>query len=91
MKNLDSESPKDLEAVERVLVPIRTYIRYADSVRYIDDLANGGICLALGWCGELTQAPRRAKEAGKDVQLADLGTRALDDTRKLGSLETRQG
>ena len=69
-KDPNSESPEDLKAVERVLVSIRPYIRYADSVRYIGDLANGDICLALGWSGDVTQARRRAKEAGKDVQLA---------------------
>lgn len=68
-KDPNSESPEDLKAVERVLVSIRPYIRYADSVRYISDLANGEICLALGWSGDLTQARRRAKEAGKQVQL----------------------
>jgi putrescine transport system substrate-binding protein len=69
-KNPNSESPDDLKAVERVLMSIRPYIRYADSVRYIGDLANGEICLALGWSGDVTQARRRAKEAGKEVQLA---------------------
>lgn len=68
-KDPNSESREDLQAVERVLVSIRPYIRYADSVRYISDLANGDICLALGWSGDVTQARRRAKEAGKDVQL----------------------
>jgi putrescine transport system substrate-binding protein len=69
-KNPNSESPDDLKAVERVLMSIRPYIRYADSARYIGDLANGEICLALGWSGDVTQARRRAKEAGKEVQLA---------------------
>jgi putrescine transport system substrate-binding protein len=69
-KNPNSESPDDLKAVERVLMSIRPYIRYADSVRYIGDLANGEICLALGWSGDVTQARQRAKEAGKEVQLA---------------------
>jgi putrescine transport system substrate-binding protein len=68
-KDPNSESPEDLKAVERVLVSIRPYIRYADSVRYISDLANGDICLALGWSGDVTQARRRAKEAGKEVTL----------------------
>jgi putrescine transport system substrate-binding protein len=69
-KDPNSESVADLKAVERVLVSMRPYIRYADSVRYIGDLANGEICLALGWSGDATQARRRAQDAGKDVQLA---------------------
>ena len=69
-KNPNSESREDLKSVEAVLHAIRPYIRYQDSVRYITDLANGDVCLALGWSGDVTQARRRAKEAGKELQLA---------------------
>jgi putrescine transport system substrate-binding protein len=69
-KNPNSESPEDLKAAENVLMSIRPYIRYVHSSRYIDDLANGEICLALGWSGDVKQAHDRAKEAGKGVDLA---------------------
>jgi putrescine transport system substrate-binding protein len=69
-KDPNSESPGDLKAAERVLLAIRPYVRYVDSTRYVADLANGQLCVALGWSGDITQARDRAMEAGKPVQLA---------------------
>jgi putrescine transport system substrate-binding protein len=69
-RNPDSEAPEDLDAVERALVAIRPYLRYINSSRYIDDLANGEICLALGWSGDVGQAAARARESGNGVELA---------------------
>jgi putrescine transport system substrate-binding protein len=66
----DSEAPEDLAAVERALVAIRPYLRYINSSRYIDDLANGEICLALGWSGDVGQAAARASESGNGVELS---------------------
>jgi len=64
-KNPNSESPADLQAVEAVLMAIRPSIRYIDSSRYVQDLANGDLCVAMGWSGDVVQARRRAVEAGK--------------------------
>ena len=61
----NSEKPEDLAAAEKVLASIRPYIRYVNSSKYIEDLANGEICLALGWSGDVGQSASRAKEAGK--------------------------
>ena len=63
----NSETPADLAAAEKVLMAIRPYIRYVNSSKYIEDLANGEICLALGWSGDVTQAAARAREAGKGI------------------------
>jgi putrescine transport system substrate-binding protein len=68
-KDPKSESPDDLKAVENVLLSIRPYLRYVHASRYIDDLANGEICLALGWSGDVKQARDRAKEAGKGIEI----------------------
>ena len=68
-KNPNSDSPEDLKAAEQVLKAIRPYIRYVDSSRYIDNLANGEICLALGWSGDIKQAHDRALEANKGIDL----------------------
>jgi putrescine transport system substrate-binding protein len=65
-----SNSPDDLKAAEQVLKAMRPYVRYVDSSRYIDNLANGDICLAMGWSGDVKQAHDRAKEVGKGVDLA---------------------
>ncbi len=66
----NSESPADLAAAAQVLEAIRPYLRYVHSSRYIDDLANGNICLALGWSGDVKQARDRAREAGKNIDIA---------------------
>jgi putrescine transport system substrate-binding protein len=64
-RNPNSNSLEDLKAAEAVLKAIRPYLRYVDSSRYIDNLANGDICLAMGWSGDIKQAHDRAKEANK--------------------------
>jgi putrescine transport system substrate-binding protein len=69
-RNPNSESLADLKAAEQALLAIRPYIRYVHSSRYIDDLANGEICLAMGWSGDVKQAHDRALEAGRGIELA---------------------
>jgi putrescine transport system substrate-binding protein len=68
-KNPNSNSLEDLKAAEQVLKAVRPYIRYVDSSRYIDNLANGEICLAMGWSGDIKQAHDRALEANKGIDL----------------------
>ena len=66
----NSEAPADLAAAMKVLSAIRPYVRYVNSSRYIDDLANGEICLALGWSGDVKQAEVRAQQAGRSYTIA---------------------
>ena len=66
----NSNSPEDLEAAMAALKAIRPYVRYIDASRYIDNLANGDICLAMGWSGDIKQAHDRAHDAGKGVDIA---------------------
>jgi putrescine transport system substrate-binding protein len=66
-RNPNSNSLEDLKAAEAVLHAMRPYVRYVDSSRYIDNLANGDICLVMGWSGDIKQAHDRAAEAGKGV------------------------
>jgi len=68
-KNPKSSSPEDLQAAENTLMAIRPFLRYIHSSRYIDDLANGETCLALGWSGDIKQARDRAREAGKGIEI----------------------
>ena len=68
-KNPNSNSPDDLKAAEQALKAIRPYVRYVDSSRYIDFLANGDVCLAMGWSGDVKQAHDRAHEANKGVNV----------------------
>jgi len=64
-KDPNSQDPADLKLVEDKLMTIRPYIRMIHSSQYIDALANGEICLALGWSGDVLQARDRAEEAGQ--------------------------
>jgi putrescine transport system substrate-binding protein len=59
----NSERPEDLAAAEKVLMAMRPYVRYVHSSKYIEDLANGEICLALGWSGDIGQSSARARDA----------------------------
>ncbi|MBV8341578.1 MAG: polyamine ABC transporter substrate-binding protein, partial [Gammaproteobacteria bacterium] len=68
-RNPNSNSLEDLKAAEQALRAIRPYLRYVDSSRYIDMLANGDICLSMGWSGDVKQAHDRAQEAGKGVDI----------------------
>ena len=58
------------EVARPLLAAIRPYVRYFHSSQYINDLANGEICLAFGWSGDILQARDRALEAGSDISLA---------------------
>lgn len=61
-KDPNSEAPEDLKAAEKVLLSVRPFIRLINSSKYIEDLASGEICLALGWSGDTLQAKSRAEE-----------------------------
>lgn len=60
-----STNPDDFAKVEALLLKVRPHIRYFHSSRYINDLANGDICVVLGWSGDILQAQRRAAESEK--------------------------
>jgi putrescine transport system substrate-binding protein len=68
-RDANSEKPEDLKAAEQVLMSIRPYVRLINSSKYIEDLANGEICLALGWSGDVLQSSSRATEAGKGITI----------------------
>jgi putrescine transport system substrate-binding protein len=68
-RNPNSEDPADLKAAEDVLMKIRPYIRSVNSSAYIDGLANGEVCLSLGWVGDVLQARDRAVEADKGITI----------------------
>lgn len=54
-------SPESLEVAQleeamALVAAIRPYVRYFHSSQYIDDFANGEVCLVMGWSGDLYQA-----------------------------------
>jgi len=69
-KDANSEKPEDLAAAEAVLKAVRPYIKNFHSSNYIEQLANGEICLALGWSGDVLQASTRAEEAKNGVEIS---------------------
>jgi putrescine transport system substrate-binding protein len=69
-KNPFSKSPADYQEAGRLLAKIRPYVSLFSSSGYINDMANGSICVALGWSGDINIARQRAIEAknGNDIQ-----------------------
>ncbi len=72
MLNLDpnSKKPDDIRKAAAALVKIRTNVRKFHSSEYINALANGDICMALGYSGDVLQAKKRAEEAKNGVEIA---------------------
>lgn len=66
----DSHDPKVIAKAEEVFMPVRPYIQKFHSSEYINALANGDICVAVGWSGDILQARDRAAEAGNGVEIA---------------------
>jgi putrescine transport system substrate-binding protein len=66
----NSRRIKDYKDAERKLQPLRPHITYFHSSKYISDLANGNICIAFGYSGDVFQAIIRAEEAENGIELA---------------------
>jgi putrescine transport system substrate-binding protein len=64
--NPDSKSLDDLKKAADLLYSIRPYIKKFHSSEYINALAGGDICLAVGYSGDILQAKTRAEEATKN-------------------------
>jgi putrescine transport system substrate-binding protein len=54
---------------EAQLLKVRPFVRKFHSSQYVNDLANGDICLAFGWSGDILQAKARAEEAKNGVRV----------------------
>jgi putrescine transport system substrate-binding protein len=66
----DSQDPDVIALAEPVLAAVRPYIQKFHSSEYINGLANGDICVAFGWSGDILQARDRAFEADNGVEIA---------------------
>ncbi len=66
----NSTNPDDYKKAEEKLMAVRPYVTYFHSSKYIGDLANGDICVAAGFSGDIFQASARAEEAGKGIEIA---------------------
>src|ERR1700689_3030915 len=68
-KDPNSQNPDDLAQGEAVLLKVRPYIRSINSSEYIDALAKGDLCVAVGYNGDVMQARDRAQDANKGVEI----------------------
>jgi putrescine transport system substrate-binding protein len=70
--NPDSKKTEDITRAADALFRIRGNIQKYHSSEYINALANGDICLAVGYSGDILQARKRAEEAKNGVEVAYL-------------------
>jgi putrescine transport system substrate-binding protein len=68
-KDPNSQSADDLAQAEALLLKIRPYIRNFSSSEYIEALANGDLCISVGYNGDVLQARDRAREASKGIDI----------------------
>jgi len=68
-KDPNSQSADDLAQAEATLLKIRPYIRNFSSSEYIEALANGDLCISVGYNGDVMQARDRAREANKGIEI----------------------
>ena len=66
----DSHDPEVLAKAEPILMGVRPHVTKFHSSEYINALANGDICVAFGWSGDILQARDRAAEAENGVEIA---------------------
>jgi len=68
-KDPHSTDPKDYEEAAAVWRNVRPHITKFHNSEYISALANGDICVAMGFSGDVFQARDRAEEADKGVEI----------------------
>jgi putrescine transport system substrate-binding protein len=69
-KDAFSKNPSDYSEAATVLKAIRPHVTLFSSSGYINDMAGGSICLALGWSGDINIARQRAIDGktGQNIQ-----------------------
>lgn len=65
-KDPNSENAADLEAAIGLMKTVRADVKRFSSSGYINDLAQGDLCVAIGYGGDLNIAKRRAAENGNN-------------------------
>ncbi|MEM7404361.1 MAG: polyamine ABC transporter substrate-binding protein [Pseudomonadota bacterium] len=68
-KDGNSHEPDEIREAAALLEKVRPYVQKFHSSEYINALANGDICLAVGWSGDIFQARARADEAKNNVKV----------------------
>lgn len=68
-RDINSETAEDLADAEELLLKVAPLVRYFDSSRYVNDLATGEICIAIGWSYGIYQAQVRGAQAAAPVEI----------------------
>ena len=68
-KDPNSDKTEDLQAANDTLKKVRGDVKRFSSSGYIDDMARGDLCIAIGYGGDLNIAKKRAAEAKNGVNL----------------------
>ena len=68
-KNPNSENGDDLKAAVDMMKKVRADVKRFSSSGYIDDMAAGNLCVAVGYGGDLNIAKNRAKDAKNNVNI----------------------
>ncbi|MEM0899543.1 MAG: polyamine ABC transporter substrate-binding protein [Pseudomonadota bacterium] len=63
----DLKDQASIDTAKEALEAVRPFVRKYHSSEYINALANGDICVAVGWSGDILQARDRAAEADAGV------------------------
>ncbi|MCC0805205.1 polyamine ABC transporter substrate-binding protein [Methylobacterium sp. W2] len=66
----DTKRWDDISQVTDALFKVRGSVRKFHSSEYINGLANGDLCLAVGYSGDVMQAKKRAEESKNGVEIA---------------------
>jgi putrescine transport system substrate-binding protein len=66
---VNSEDKKQIAEAQALFMKIRPQVAYFHSSKYISDLANGNLCVAVGYSGDIYQAKARAQEVGDKVHI----------------------
>ena len=66
----DSKKQADYQKATDALMKVRGNVKKFHSSEYINALANGDICLVVGYSGDILQAKKRAEEAKNGVEVA---------------------
>ena len=64
----NTKNADDFKKAADLLKKIRPFVRKFHSSEYINALANGDICMALGWSGDFSVAASRAAEKNKTIK-----------------------
>jgi putrescine transport system substrate-binding protein len=65
----NSTGPEELQRAADLVSQVRPSVRKFHSSEYLNALASGEICLAVGWSGDVKQAQKRAAEAKNGVEI----------------------